>query len=124
MGFFSFKTTDTGESISNKYSERDTFYVTMIDNTGHWWTEWHYEGYGIFGGKDIYELIAEMNGKTTREEGIDLFFDHKEGKIDKILTPNLYRRGFEYYEDLRNAKEKWKDVTLEDCEYQGYFYED
>ena len=39
MGFFSFKTTDTGESISNKYSERDTFYVTMIDNTGHWWTE-------------------------------------------------------------------------------------
>lgn len=124
MGFFSFKTTDTGESIPNIYSDRDTFCVTMIDNTGHWWTEWDYEGYGIFGGKDIYELIAEMNGKKTRDEGIDLFFSQQEGKIDKILTPNLYRRGFTYYEDLRNAKEKWKDVTLEDCDYQGYFYED
>ncbi len=124
MGLFSFKTTDTGESIPNIYSNRETFEVVMIDNTGHWWSEWNYEGYGMFGGKDIYELIAEMNGKTTREEGIDLFFSQREGKIDKILTPNLYRYGFTYYEDLRNAKEKWKDVTLEDCDYQGYFYED
>ena len=69
MGFFSFKTTDTGESIPNIYSHRHPIRVVMKDNTGnHWWTEWHYDGYGIFGGKDIYEL-AEMNGRQQETRG-------------------------------------------------------
>jgi len=114
MGFFSFKTTDTGESIPNIYSHRHPIRVVMKDNKGNYWVEEDYDGYGIFGGKDIYELIAEMNGKKTRDEGIDLFFSHQEGKIDKILTPNL----------LRHGEAEWKDVILEDCDSQGYLYED
>ena len=113
MGFFSFKTTDTGESIPNIYSDRHPIRVVMKDNKGNHWVEEDYDGYGMFGGKDIYELIAEMNGQTTREEGIDLFFSRLEGKTDKILTPNL----------LRHEDAEWKDVILEDCNYQGYFYE-
>ena len=32
----------------------------MLDNKGNVWTEDNYEGYGVFGGKDYYELLAEL----------------------------------------------------------------
>ena len=45
----------------------------------------YYGGYGVFGGKDYYEFMAEMNGKTLndfdgdrdklRQAGIDMAFD-------------------------------------------------
>ena len=62
MGFFSWNTSDTERSIANSYSCRDTFTVHMITEDGQVFTEKDYDGYGEFGGKDIYELIAEMNG--------------------------------------------------------------
>ena len=99
MGFFSFRTTDTGESIPNRYSDELPIRVVMIDNKGNQWiSDEDYEGYGIFGGKDIFELIAEMNGKTTRDEGIDLFYSK-----EKILTPNLLR-----YPEWHTTKRKFK----------------
>lgn len=123
MGFFSFRTTDTGESIPNRYNGNELpIRVVMIDNKGNQWiSDEDYEGYGIFGGKDIFELIAEMNGKTTRDEGIDLFYSK-----EKILTPNLVRF---YWRDARTLRIKenaweWKDVRLEECKYQGYFYDE
>jgi hypothetical protein len=61
MGFFSWKTSDTKKSIANQYSGRKTFTVHMITENGLVYTESDYEGYGKFGGKDIYTLIAEMN---------------------------------------------------------------
>ena len=86
MGFFSWKTQDTDKSIANEHSNRKTFRVQMIDNKGNVWTESEYDGYGRFGGKDFYELLAEMNGFTSdktgdeytdeaRGEGITLAFD-------------------------------------------------
>jgi hypothetical protein len=47
MGFFSFLTNDTEESISNKYSIKPTFTIHMLDNKGNVWTENNYEGYGV-----------------------------------------------------------------------------
>jgi len=52
MGFFSWYTQDTGESIANNYSSRPTFTVFMVDDKGNKWREDDYEGYGVFGGKD------------------------------------------------------------------------
>jgi len=72
MGFFSWKTQDTNKSIPSSYSERKTFPVTLSDDKGNTWHEPDYEGYGVFGGKDYYELLAEMNGRTTRIEGINI----------------------------------------------------
>lgn len=109
MGFFSWITQDTGRSISNTYSTRDTFPVTMTDNKGNSWKETEYEGYGDFGGKDFYELLAEMNGLTTREEGIDLAFSGKEH-----LQPNL----------TEDMEWKWVDSHPDICPAQGYFYGD
>jgi len=81
MGFFSWKTSDTNRSIANQYSGRKTFVVHMITEDGRVFTEEDYEGYGVFGGTDIYELIAEMNGlcldgdtDQKRSAAIDLLF--------------------------------------------------
>lgn len=106
MGFFSWKTMDTNRSIPNRYSNRKTFPVTMTDNRGNSWTENDYEGYGVFGGKDYFELLAEMNGLTTRDEGIDLVFSGK-----KYISPNL----------TEDENWTWVFDEPEDCPYQGYF---
>ena len=132
MGFFSWKTMDTDKSISNDYSSRGTFRVQMMDDKGNVWTEDNYEGYGVFGGKDYYELLAEMNGVKVdddvydcmspeqytdymRSEGISIAFkengsgDHTFG----IKYPNLVEmaKGWTY--------QHWGP---ESCPEQGYFY--
>lgn len=129
MGFFSWKTSDTERSIPNAYSNKPTFTVHMITEDGQVFTETNYEGYGEFGGKDFYELVAELNGITKgttdkkRLKGIDICFkDNPSGE---------YNGSFKYpklVEELP-SKEKWKKVWdntpyPETCEYQGYFYED
>lgn len=134
MGFFSWKTMDTDKSISNESSVRGTFRVQMMDDKGNVWTEDNYEGYGIFGGKDYYELLAEMNGLKPnddvyncmspeqytdymRGQGIDLAFrengsgDHSFG----VKYPNLVEmaKGWTY-----------QHCGPDSCPDQGYFYGD
>ena len=121
MGFFSWNTQDTNKSIANKHSSRKTFTVTMLDDKGNRWTETEYSGYGVFGGKDFYTLLAEMNGHDWDKEndpdmeedrlrslGIEIAFSNKPYK-----SPNL----------VKNI-DKWKyiDQPPRDCEFQGYFY--
>ena len=110
MGFFSFITQDTNQSISNYYSIRGVFNVYMFDNKGNVWEEMWYAGYGIFGGKDFYELLAEMNGKTTRDEGIEIFFNQDESDA---TFPNLVQND-RYW--------NWKNQKPKPCPNQGYFY--
>lgn len=107
MGFFSFITNDTGRSIPNVYSRRETFTVYMMDDKGTVWKEDSYEGYGEFGGKDYYELLAEMNGLTTRGEGIRLALSSTEHK-----SPNL----------VESSDRAWVDCVTLDCPDQGFFY--
>ena len=118
MGFFSWKTNNSDRSIANRYSDRSTFKVYMRDNKGNVWVEEDYEGYGRFGGKDYYELLAEMNGLgSDRNKGLWLQYD---SKGINIIYPALF-------EAFEGADPQWKDyrgVAPEDCEYQGYFYDD
>ena len=107
MEYFSFKTQDTDRSISNCDSNLKPFKVIMTDDKGNQYTETNYAGYGVFGGKDFYVLLAEMNGYTTREEGIDLVFMEKER-----ISPSLSESG--KYFDGQSPKI---------CELQGFFYE-
>jgi hypothetical protein len=114
MGVFSWNTSDTGESIpsSGNLGDRPTFTVHMIAPDGRVWTEYDYEGYGVFGGKDYYELLAELNGiGSDRVDGISLSFSEEPG----IIVPRL----------VRNPKLKYEDVPdPTSCEFQGYFYYD
>ena len=118
MGFFSWITQDTDVSIANVYSPRKTFPVTMIDDKGNQWREEKYEGYGEFGGKDYYELLAEMNGlPANRKRGIELVFkdnssgDHTEG----VKYPNLVEHPDDWVYDPSGPKS---------CGEQGFFYAD
>lgn len=89
----------------------------MADNKGNKWVEKAYEGYGVFGGKDYYQLLAEMNeaeGLTgdvdnDRSVGIKIAFGDK-----AYISPNLV-------ED-RSGNWEWKNNHPQQCDYQGYFY--
>ena len=114
MGMFSWLTQDTNRSIANKYCSRPTFRVFMVNPlTDEAYEETDYEGYGEFGGKDYYELLAEINGKSSdRNVGIDLEFDTPVNK--RIIYPVLV-------EHLENAK-MYYGQEPKNCPFQGYFY--
>ena len=123
MGFFSWRTQDTDKSIANKWSTRDTFRVQMMDDKGNVWTEDSYDGYGEFGGKDYYELLAEMNGLTgngtddLRMKGIDLAFrENPSGNgTEGVKYPNLVEMADGW---------RYDPMGPEGCEDQGFFYND
>lgn len=86
----------------------------MKDDKGNVWVEDNYEGYGEFGGKDYYELLAEMNGLgSDRDAGIELAFKNSEdGMNEDIKHPSL-----------NECKEtKWDNQIPYSCPFQGYFY--
>ena len=88
MGQFSWFTQDTHHRIID--GEEHTIYMT--DNNGTYYIEHCYEGYGEFGGKDYYELLAEMNGyPADRDKGIDLAFadGYTNGDNPNVLHPSL-----------------------------------
>ena len=92
MGTFSWYTQDTDKQILIEYNYQITGDIYMLDNLGNEYKETAYDGYGVFGGKDYYVLMAEMNGiidsdpQKMRERAIDLeFLEKKEG----VLFPNL-----------------------------------
>jgi hypothetical protein len=107
MGFFSWHTNDTDEPIWNVHTgKHKTAY--MIDNKGNSWREDEYDGYGDFGGKDFYELLAEMNGlPSCRNQGLSLAF-HRPPK--PYLSPNLVTR----------SGVGWRDVKPRDHVGQGF----
>ena len=134
MGFFSWNTMDTDRSIPSQYSNRKTFRVQMMDNKGNVFTEDSYEGYGVFGGKDFYELLAEMNGFVSekgltyeidseaytdeaRDFGISLAFkDNGSGIATKgVYYPNLVEQADGWVYEMGGP---------DNCEYQGYFYDE
>jgi hypothetical protein len=109
MGQFSWITQDTRETIRERYGCSDTSLTTayMHDNKGNVWEEHNYEGYGVFGGKDYYQLLAEMSRpdqvtgdvEHDRTLGIELAFGEraiKHVESGKIL---MYGRDFKNWND-------------------------
>jgi len=131
-GQFSWLTQDGGTQIGSE--RKNTITVYMFDDKGNKWEERSYEGYGEFGGKDYFDLLAEMNGysqedaksksrkigEDLREIGIDLMYDKgiKPKNGGKVLFPAL----------VSNKNYNWKrhDFTKQP-EYdpnQGWYTED
>lgn len=87
MGCFSWFTQDKSHTrIVIGSVKKPIYMIGEIDGRRITYTESaYYEGYGVFGGKDYYEFMAEMNGKTIadfdgdrdklRQAGIDMAFD-------------------------------------------------
>lgn len=127
MGFFSWRTHDTGESISNAFSSRNALPVVMVDvknNRVH--RELNYDGYGEFGGKDFYELFAELNNigndltpDARRDLAIDVYYDNPDGDFHYPVFLEIL--GATDDELIKRAN-KYKKIRPKGCEYQGYFY--
>ena len=129
MGFFSWNTMDTDMSIANEHSNRKTFRVQMMDNKSNVWTEDNYDGYGKFGGKDYYELLAEMNGFTSDKTG-DEYTDEARGfginlAFSKGNGSGVGTEGV-YYPNLVEQAKGWRYEMggPDSCDFQGYFYDE
>ena len=86
-GQFSWMTQDTGQQIGSQ--DENKIPVYMFDDKGKYYYENDYDGYGVFGGMDYYELLDKMNGgEGDRGRGIDLAFG-KEKTGSEILFPAL-----------------------------------
>ena len=118
MGFYSFNTADTKRSINNRYSGKETFPVAMTSPDGRKFIENNYEGYGEFGGKDIYDLIAELNNLENRDKAIDIIYSHNGFK-------NSHKAGLKVPKITENLSLEYSEIKgfSEDCIYQGYFYD-
>ena len=99
MGFFSWLTSDTNKSIANNWSTRSTFPVHMVTEDGQIFTENNYDGYGEFGGKDMYVLIAEMNGYKGADDE-----ETRQLAFDKIWVRGIMKgdKVYNYSEDFVN----------------------
>lgn len=97
MGFASWLTCDTKEAIMHTAGGGDLFTVYLATEDGKVWKEENYAGYGIFGNKDIFQLVAELNGKSDREEGIKIVFENNgSGDMNKTVAngykcPKLFK---------------------------------
>ena len=84
-GQFSWMTQDSNKQIGSE--KQNTIDVYMYDNEGNKWKETKYDGYGVFGGMDFYDLVATMNGyDADRQKGIDLAFGKLKTKDKKRKT--------------------------------------
>jgi hypothetical protein len=126
-GQFSWMAQDTGNQIGSE--KQNTITITMFDDKGNKWEEKKYDGYGEFGGKDYYELLAQMNGieNPNRQDGIDIAFDKKKVK-GKVLFPALVedpkRFNFKKHDFTQEAEsdpnQSWYQEEEYDDDYEEY----
>lgn len=123
-GQFSWMAQDTGNQIGSE--KENTIAVTMFDDKGTKWLERKYDGYGKFGGKDYYELLAQMNGveNADRQDGIDIAFGKMKIKGD-VLFPALieepnrfnFKRHDFTQEPENDPNQSWYQESDDDDEY-------
>lgn len=122
MGFFSWETSDTKRSIANCHSSRETFPVYLLLPEGGYLEELEYDGYGCFGGHDVYALVAKWNfpEKCTGDEDEDRHLGieiacHDEDNAALKYPIKLVEDKTLCYNDV--------DPSI-NCPDQGFFYDD
>lgn len=104
MGFFSWQTADTEESIYNNLSDLGCKTVYLLQPNGQPpIKEDDYEGYGVFGGVDAYEWLARQN--LTEEEIAEIENNFADTKLEsKNFMFRTIGIGFEMGEYLKDTK--------------------
>jgi hypothetical protein len=107
MSLYSWKCAVSGQKIASAYrgreSEKSRCYLVTPSKTYY---EHAYEGYGTFGGADVFELL----GDGDRDKGIDVYFDGKPAFDVKVVLASKYTG--QRYDELPPSK---------DCERQGFY---
>ena len=129
MGFSSWKTADTNETIANVHSghpnsERAVY--LLQPNGRKPIKESRYNGYCIFGGVHAFAWLAKMNISPEVLNQLDVDEDDFELRMLGIElyceNPNAikYPLKFSFNENAR-----YEDLAKsESCEFQGFFYND
>lgn len=124
MGFFSWMTSDTNKSVSNMFSNRGALPVCVLCPDGGKIIEENYEGYGVFGGYDIFVLLAKWNKPESCK-------DIEGNWIDEDLIRHLgidinYSGEVKYpIKIVEDSSLGYDDVgASESCPEQGFFYDD
>ena len=118
MGCFSFITADTNRSISIQYSPSGTFPVAVLipkEFGGGQIIERYYEGYGDFGGYDVYDLITEWNREYLTPDNLEkpVREDYAEDEQGQECYENAmyrYNRYCELISDYKNGMSEKKLV--------------
>lgn len=122
MGFFSWMTADTQESIANKWSDRPTKPVWLLCPDGEHIEETNYDGYGVFGGTDVFvwwmkrnkpDLCVERDD-ITRSKFFDFYGSTNGGRENCAFPIKIASKPVDY--DSVEASKP--------CPEQGYFYAD
>ena len=113
MGYFSWKCAVTGKSIACAASTRGPVPCVVVCPDGTTIYEDRYEGYGDFGGDDIYEFVAQWHGRKGRDAGLDVAFNEEDPPECPIKIVALPAYTGQRYDELKPS---------EPCEYQGFFY--
>jgi len=114
MGLFSWIAQNSDRSIIISYfatRRRPCRTVYMWDNLGRRWVEPAYEGYGIFGGKDYYVLLAEMNREY--EEDVD-------DEVKRVDGINMEGNSETLHPNLTDCPQwTWRNECPSSCPNQG-----
>lgn len=142
MGMFSWITSDTEESIGAVGTGHERMVYLLIPDAfgGGSFKEDAYEGYGVFGGHDVYEVVALWNLELEELERFgDLTLENKFGEIIAQDGSEEDLRGLGisiacYDKDnarlkypiklVENPELRYEDVPpSKSCPSQGYFYD-
>jgi hypothetical protein len=133
MGFFSWKCAVSDQSISNLWSVRDAEPCGLVLPDDSVIEERSYDGYGVFGGLDVYAWVAWANGLVPECATLD--------DLLRADADDFRGRGIAiacYTEDNASLKFPIKIVSLDahsgqryadlpaskNCPDQGFFYFD
>ena len=130
-GQFSWMTQDTGQQIGSQ--DENMIPVYMFDDKGKYYYENDYDGYGVFGGMDYYELLDKMNGGIgDRSEGIRKAFDAPAVAAGKVLFPALvtdpYKFNYKTHDFTQEAEtdpnQSWYEPEEDEETDYGYGFGD
>ncbi len=110
MGFFSWKCAKCKKSVSNKYSAKPELSACYLVTPYTTFYETSYEGYGVFGGVDVYSLL----GDGDRDKGVELEFNNSANMPFQIKLVHKQCFNDDKYEELCKSN---NDPD------QGYFYD-
>jgi len=130
--YISWMTSDTCESIPvSGNGHRETFTVYLVCPDGKMVKEENYQGDGVFGGQNVFELFAHWNfadectGDAAKdaEIGFRHYFNNSEKVKHQIIiikNPDSGKGNI----ICTLAKKGVSRVGSEVCEFQGWFYAD
>ena len=115
MGFFSWKCAECNESVSNKWSDRPDDSDCQLVTPSEIYHDKAYDGYGVFSGVDVYELLGGGVGDDVRIKSIETYHNGDRGLLPFKIKIVHTRCAGKSYDELNES---------ENCPEQGFFYEE